>query len=91
MNKEIYKVLEHIIPHPKVSRIAIYTNAMGAYKGKNTLAYYEMKNRFFHNQLRRPSGNSPKIIAEIDALGIAYRESPPINWTDSGTIFEGTG
>ena len=88
MNKEIYKVLEHIIPHPKVSRIAIYTNAMVPIRAEHVGLLRNEKIVFSITNYGALARNSPKIIAEIDALGIAYRESPPINWTDSGTILQ---
>ena len=53
----------------------------------STYAHYcGIKNSFSITNYGELANRTPEVISQIDDLGITYRQSPPVNWTDSGTI-----
>jgi sulfatase maturation enzyme AslB (radical SAM superfamily) len=86
MNKEIYRVLEHIITTPNISRVVVYTNAMVPINAKYAALLRDKRIVFSITNYGQLANKTSEVISQIDDLGINYRQSPPVNWTDSGTI-----
>ena len=90
MNKNIYKIIEHISNFPKIAKIVVYTNATIPIKETN----YEIKILknpkvvFCVTDYGSLSKNTRKVVSTLDKFNIAYRLHLPENWTDSGTIFD---
>ena len=86
MNKDIYRVLEHIITTPNISRVVIYTNAMVPINSKHAALLRDKRIVFSITNYGELGKRTSEVISQIEDLGITYRQSPPVNWTDSGTI-----
>lgn len=86
MNKDIYRVLEHIITTPNISRVVIYTNAMVPINLKYAALLQDKRIVFSITNYGELANRTPEVISQIEDLGVTFRQSPPVNWTDSGTI-----
>lgn len=86
MNKDIYRVLEHIITTPNISRVVIYTNAMVPINSKHAALLRNKRIVFSITNYGELGKKTSEVISQIEDLGITYRQGPPVNWTDSGTI-----
>ena len=82
--------MDYISSSSKISKIVIYANATIPIKEKE----YEIKVLqnpkvlFSITDYGSLSKNTNKVVSTLNKLGIAYRQHPPENWTDSGKIFD---
>jgi len=88
MNKDIYKILDYLYSVPNVSKIVVYSNAMIPIKPEFQKLLTHEKLVFSLTDYGNLAKNTPKVVAQLEALGASYRLHPPENWTDSGQIYD---
>lgn len=86
MNKRIHEIVDGLVEYPNVEKIAVFTNATIVPKNANLTSlrhpkvYLDITNYGVHSR------NHDRLIAVLDADGIAYNTHAPQQWTDSGRI-----
>lgn len=88
MNKEIYKVIEYIVTHEKLTKLVVFSNAMIPIKPEYAHILQHPKIVFSLTDYGDLAKNTPRVVQSLDKLKIAYRLHKPENWTDSGVIHD---
>jgi MoaA/NifB/PqqE/SkfB family radical SAM enzyme len=88
MNKDIYKILEYLFSKSNFSKVVVYSNAMIPIKEENVKILKDKRLVFSMTNYGNLAKNTPKVVEQLDRLGIAYRLHEPENWTDSGVIHD---
>ncbi len=88
MNKDIYKILQHLCNEKKINKIVIYTNATIPLKTDQLDVLKNHKIVFSVTDYGNLSRNTSKVIKTLEENQIPYRHYPPQNWTDSGVIHD---
>ena len=86
MNKQIDQIIQNILTHANVEKIAIFTNATIVPRDQVMESLVHEKVFLDITHYGKLSRNHDKLIAALEAKGVAYITHPPQRWTDSGTI-----
>ncbi len=88
MNKDIYKILEYLFSKSNFSKVVVYSNAMIPIKENHADLLKDKRLVFSLTNYGDLAKNTPKVVQQLDRLGISYRLHKPENWTDSGVIHD---
>lgn len=86
MNKDIYKILEYLYSKNNYTKIVVYSNAMIPIREEYIEILKDKRLVFSLTNYGELAKNTPKVIQQLDKIGISYRLHEPENWTDSGII-----
>ena len=86
MNKDIYKVIDYLYTKTNITRIVVYSNAMIPIKEDQAGILRDKRLVFSLTNYGSLAKNTPKVVEQLNRLGISYRLHEPENWTDSGVI-----
>lgn len=86
MNKDIYRIIDHIVASPKIQRLVVYSNATIPLKESELGTLSHPKVVFSLTDYGTLSKNTGMVVSFLDSHKIPYRLHLPENWTDSGVI-----
>ena len=86
MNKGIYEIIEKLLSSQKITRLVLYTNGMIPIKEEKIPLLKDERIVFSITDYGNLAKNTKGVIETLKKNKVSYKTSPPVNWTESGTI-----